>query len=107
MVPHWISQSWFPLLLSVIISLPVRIPRHRDVLTLPHNGQFHPMGRATSLVGVIVSGDVLKVGDFQQTLPTLLNTHGDQELKNSTPWLGGNGVFGFYHDKVIQCVPMK
>lgn len=106
-VPHWISQSWFPLLLSVIISLPVRIPRHRDVLTLPHNGQFHPMGRATSLVGVIVSGDVLKVGDFQQTLPTLLNTHGDQELKNSTPWLGGNGVFGFYHDKVIQCVPMK
>lgn len=36
-VPHWVSQPWFPLLLSMIVSFPVRIPRHKDILVLPHN----------------------------------------------------------------------
>lgn len=94
-VPHWISQSWFPLLLSLMVSLPVRIPRHKDVLTLLHNGQLHPLGRATSLVGVVASGDALKVREFYQMLPTLSDSHGEQELRNNTRWHGGNGVFGY------------
>ena len=43
-IPHWTSQSWFPVLLSLLISLLVRIPRHKDALTLPHSGQLHPLG---------------------------------------------------------------
>ena len=39
-VPLWRSQSWFPLLLSNMIPFPVRLPHHRDLLTLPHRVNF-------------------------------------------------------------------
>ena len=91
-IPHWTSQSWFPVLVSLLVSLPVRIPRHKDALTLPQSGQLHPLGRTISLVGVLVSGDVSKARSFQKTLSTQTSTHGDPELKNNTPWHGGNGV---------------
>ena len=106
-VPHWISQSWFPLLLSVMISLPIRIPRHRDILTLPHSGEFHPLGQQTSLVGVLVSGVAFRVRDFHQKLPTLYNDLGDQGPKSNTLWHGGSGVFGLYHNRLIRFVPLK
>lgn len=32
-VPHWVSQTWFPVLLSLCIDFPIRIPRHRDLTT--------------------------------------------------------------------------
>ena len=104
-IPHWTSQSWFPVLLSLLISLPVRIPRHKDALTLPHSGQLHPLG-TVSLVGVLVSGDVSKARAFQKTLSTQSSSHGDPELKNNTPWHGGNGVIGLFHGRIIRYKPM-
>lgn len=35
-IPYWKSQPWFPLIVSNLISYPIRLPRHRDLLTLPH-----------------------------------------------------------------------
>ena len=35
--PFWPNQTSIPLLLSVLVSFPVRLPRHRDLLTLPFN----------------------------------------------------------------------
>lgn len=32
-LPHWPSQAWFPVLLSMLISYPVRSPRHKDSST--------------------------------------------------------------------------
>ena len=106
-VPHWISQSWFPLLISVMIPLPIRIPRHKDILTLPHSREFHPLGQQTSLVGDLVSGIAFRVRDFHQKLPTLYNDLGDQGPKSNILWHGGSGVFGLYHNRLIRFVPLK
>ncbi|MCG8094339.1 MAG: hypothetical protein JAZ17_12090 [Candidatus Thiodiazotropha endolucinida] len=106
-IPHWTSQSWFPFLLSLMVSFPVRIPRHKDALTLPHSGQPHPLGRSLSLVGVLVSGDVCRCKDFHQMLSTLSDSHGEPVPRNSIHWPGGNGVFGLYKGNSIRFVLMK
>lgn len=31
--PLWQTQSWFSLLLSRIISIPIRLPKHKDLIT--------------------------------------------------------------------------
>ena len=105
--PHWPSQAWFPVLLSMLISHPVRIPRHKDVLTLPHNGQSHPMARSLSLVALPVSGISSKAEAFQRQLSTLYFHPGVKEQKNSTVWLGESGVFGVSMGKIIRFVRLR
>ena len=70
-IPHWVSQPWFPLILSMIISFPIRLPRHRDLLTLPHNSELHPLRNKMSLVAVTVSGVRLQQEKFQEVLSKL------------------------------------
>lgn len=40
-IPLWRSQFWFPLVIDLLISIPVRLPRHKDLLVLPHSGTPH------------------------------------------------------------------
>ena len=87
-VPHWVSQPWFPMLLSMIVSLPVRIPRHKDVLVLPHNCQLHPLEGRLSLVALVVSGIPSEAVGFQTRLSTLSVHHGEKGQRNSTVWHG-------------------
>lgn len=105
--PYWTNQTWFPMLLHCIICLPVRIPRHRDLLTLPHNGAFHPMGKNLQLIGVIVSGQNSKVKAFQRMLPNISSIAGELGPKNSIPVHGESGVCGVILDKVIHFVQLK
>ncbi|XP_062570072.1 uncharacterized protein LOC134232143 [Saccostrea cucullata] len=46
-IPLWRTQSWFPMLISSLISVPARLPRHKDLLIMPHTGEFHPMGNSS------------------------------------------------------------
>ena len=54
-VPFWHTQHWFPLLIEDLCSYPIRIPRHRDLLTLTHSGEKHPLIHL-SLIACVVSG---------------------------------------------------
>ena len=106
-VPHWTSQSWFPQLLLLIISPPIRIPRHKDLLILPHSGQTHPLAKTKCLVGVTVSGDVSRIEDFLFKLPTSSDNPGEREKKNNIHLHGRGGVFGTLRRKVIRSIQMK
>ena len=106
-VPHWTSQSWFPQLLSLIISPPIRIPRHKDLLILPHSGQTHPLAKTMCLVGVTVSGDVSRIEDFLFKLPTSSDNPGEREQKSNIHQHGRGGVFGTLRGKVIPSIQMK
>ncbi|MCG7879115.1 MAG: reverse transcriptase domain-containing protein [Candidatus Thiodiazotropha endolucinida] len=106
-VPNWPSQTWFPLLLSLLSHFPVRLPRHRDLLTLPHNGQFHPMGTSLCLVGVVVSGDTSRTEIFQKELSKQSVLHGVRERRNNTVQHGKAGVFGVFHGKEIHFKQLK
>lgn len=106
-IPYWKSQSWFPLVLSNLISYPIRLPRHRDLLTLPHDGQVHPLSKKLRMVAVVLSGKDYIVRDFQNQLVTSLSTPGDEEHKNNMVWPGKNGIFGVYEGQSIPFIRLK
>ena len=92
--PLWKSQSWFPLLMNIICSFPVRLPRHKDLLILPHNGIYHPLCRNMRLIAVTVSGRPSNVQEFRRQLHHSLSTPGVQGPENSITPLGSNGILG-------------
>lgn len=106
-IPYWKSQTWFPLIVSNLISYPIRLPRHRDLLTLPHDGRVHPLSKSMRMVAVVLSGKSYKVRDFQNQLLTSLSTPGDEEHKNNTVWPGKNGIFGVYKGQSIPFIRLK
>ena len=92
--PFWRSQSWFPLILDNMCSFPVRLPRHKDLLCLPHSREIHPLSRQMRILAVEISGRRYLVEEFQQKLQMSSLTPGAKELENSTKLLGECGVFG-------------
>lgn len=92
--PFWRSQPWFPLLLDCISSYPVRLPRHKDILCLPHDGSLHPLSRSLTLIGVEVSGVPCRTEAFHQELQRSSCVHGKRGRTNSTNMRGNSGVLG-------------
>ena len=103
----WKSQSWFPLIMSNMISLPVRLPRHKDLLTLAHSGQPHPLSKSLTMVAVVLSGKSWKVMAFQRQQLSLLSTPGEVEPKNRMVWHGKDGIFGVFLNKLIPLEYLK
>lgn len=106
-VPFWPTQNWFPLLMSILISLPARIPQYRDLLKMPHSGELHPLHSKMHLIGCVVSGRDLLISEFRESLQMLSPSHGGQELSNNTNWHGKNTLFGVIRGKKIPFVRLK
>ena len=106
-IPHWRSQIWFPLIVSNLVSLPIRLPRHRDLLTLPHNNQVHPLAKKMRMVAVLLSGDSLRVAEFQSQLLRSSSAHGRKELESNMPQPGTSGIFGVYGDVAVPLIQLK
>ena len=56
-VPLWPSQLWFPLLISLIVSFPVRLPGHNDLISMPSTGLLHPLTKKADFAAVQLSGN--------------------------------------------------
>ncbi|XP_053390973.1 uncharacterized protein LOC128553808 [Mercenaria mercenaria] len=106
-VPFWKSQPWFPLLLQYVASLPVRLPRHKDLLTLAHDRTLHQIGKSLNLIGVMLSGNRYILENFQQELSRSSFKHGEQGQENNMVWLGNSGIFGVLNNVKIPFTPMK
>ena len=106
-LPFWRAQAWFPVLLERIISLPVRLPRHRDLLTLPFNGEKHPLSKKMKTFAVCVSGGHSITQELQRQLLTQLSVRGQQVLVNNTDLHGKNGVLGVISGVKIPFVRLK
>ena len=106
-LPHWKSQPWFAQMIPYVASFPVRLPRHKDLLTLGHSGEVHPMGKSLNLTGVVLSGQPSVVEVFHQELLKSSYQHGGQERESSTIWLGDTGIFGVVNGVEIPFIPLK
>lgn len=51
-VPFWPTQSWFSLLMSVLISSPARLPRHTDILSMPHTGDLQKQAKPSRVCSI-------------------------------------------------------
>ncbi|KAH3806236.1 hypothetical protein DPMN_134555 [Dreissena polymorpha] len=93
--------------MEIISDFPVRLPRHRDILTLPHNGQVHPLSKRLDLVAAVVSGRPSVVEDFHQRLQPSSWLHGEEELSNSMILHGGSGCLGVCAGKLLPLTHLK
>ena len=106
-VPYWFTQSWFPVLMESMCDLPIRLPRHTDLLVLPHNGKLHPLGKRLKMIGVVLSGRDFKIKEFRETLRISSQMHGPPEQRSNTAVLGENGVCGILSDVPVRFIRLK
>ena len=82
-VPYWPTQLWFPALMEIVTNNPIVINRKKNVLTLPHRDQQHPLGQKLTLLACRVSENISKVEDFLKHQQIFSCHHGNIPRKNS------------------------
>ena len=84
-VPHWPTQSWWPYLTDMLIAKQIILPRKPDLLYLPSEPQrIHSLSKTIRLLLCQVSGNYLRIKDFQTRLPVLSYSPGEMAPENST-----------------------
>lgn len=105
--PVWQAQTWYPLLLEMLIQDSVLLPPYPNLLTSPI-GLIHPLTANNSLYLAAwkISGNPQKQILFQKRLPLYTPKHGDQELEQLTRVPGESGLAGVVHSHLIQFIPL-
>ena len=100
--PVWTTQSWFPLLLQLLIDRPMLLPKTDYLLVLPQSDALHPLKDNLILAAWMLSGNTLLTEDFLQAQPTSLSHLGPLGLISNTIQLGKDGVAGVSKGKLIS-----
>ena len=104
--PIWWSQTWYPLVLEMLVDLPQILP-NSDNLLLNSQSEPHPLviqGHLT-LAAWPISGDPCRIKDFRKGLLTSYVPPGEKGQRNHTIQLGGDGFAGVVQGKSIQFLP--
>ena len=103
-VPRWTTQSWFPVLMRLLVQEPLVLPRGKKVLQLPYNpSHIHPLHQKLTLMACKLSGCHYKVKDFQSRLLTLSCHHGEIRPRNNTRPIWHDGTSFRLNGLVIPC----
>ena len=105
--PVWPTQSWYPLLLQLLIDLPIRLPRQDNLLLLPHSQEQHPLRNKLDLAAWTLSGKLSRTRDFLKNQLTSSVLHGQLALRNSTKECGTSGLAGVIKNKKIYFKPLQ
>ena len=106
--PMWVTQTWFPKLLQMLVQDPLRLPIMPELLRLVHINQFHPLNkRKLFLFACAVSGISLKVKAYQNKLSLISKNHGEFLQIEHMNLYGTNGIFCVVEGKLIPCSLLK
>ena len=56
--PVWTTQSWYPLVLQLLIEEPILLPKKENLLVLPHSKALYPTRDSLVLAAWMLSGDL-------------------------------------------------
>ena len=106
-IPKWTTQSWFPLVLTLLIQYPRVISPCRDLLYLPHQPRVvHPLHKKLSLLAVLLSGIPSRVSVYHSQLQPSSRNHGELALGCSTTPFSEDGRDFVLNGKYIPCLPL-
>lgn len=100
-VPFWPTQSWFSLLISVIISLPVRLPRHKDLIVMPTTGETNPLLRKTDFIAAVLSGNL------SEDISNIITSSWRKRTNKQYDLCWRNWVFGVVDNMPIPFIHLK
>lgn len=101
-LPCWNTQVWWPALLKILVDVPRILPKSKNLLTLPHVDQEHPLWRKMTMIACRVSGDSSETKAFRVKLKASSSLHGDSQHGQNINHTYPNG----YHT-VIDSVSVK
>ena len=81
--PMWTTQSWWPVLMEMVIDYPRILPRREKLLTIPGTRKVHPLQEKLTLIACRLSGDPYRTKMFIQNLSILSCVHGEVVPKNN------------------------
>ena len=82
-VPKWPTQTWWPVLMRMLIDNPVLLPSRKKLLFLPSSPEMiHPLYPKMELLMCHLSGDLLKAKEFRQKLK---DHHAVLEIRHHKP----------------------
>ena len=100
--PIWAAQSWWPLLLNLLIEQPVLLPSSRHLLRDPADPQrIYPMFLRLHLAVFHVSGDSTKQWEFQTMLRKFSFRHPANLQGKRINQLGDAGMAGVLRERLI------
>ena len=102
-VPKWPTQPWFPQLLHMLTDDPVNLPRSKVLLTQPGTGDLHPLRDKLNLICCRLSGNPLKVQEYQQRLQTSSCLPGGSQPSDSIMDTLTDGSCFVVNNRVIHC----
>ena len=77
-VPIFVNQSWFTILLTILTEEPLWLPSSNSSLTFPCRRKLIPYLPKTRLMACCMSGNACNSRIFREKLQTSLSNHGDQ-----------------------------
>jgi hypothetical protein len=80
-VPLWPTQCWYPMLMELLIQTPLILPR--EILSLPHSREKHPLHKKLTLVACRLSGKIWKCERYREKLQISSWRPGDQGQNNN------------------------
>ena len=66
--PVWLTQVWWPRLLSLLVANPLMLPQDKDLLTLPQSGTLHPLRNQMRLMACLSSANTTKQEEYRSQL---------------------------------------
>ena len=103
-VPLWPSQSWYPKLLRLLVSLPAVIPAKDNLLKMPATQKLHPLRKKLTLLACHLCGDSTKTKAFLNKLQISSSTLGENPRINSTEHILVSGYYSVLKERLIPFV---
>ena len=105
--PVWPAQSWYPLLLEMLVEIPSVLPQQSDILLNPQ-GELHPLvvQNHLTLAAWPVSGNSSRQVAFQKMLKEYTVHPGGEAHQNHMNQHGESDSAGVVQGKVILFKPL-
>ena len=83
-VPIWPTQTFFAVILTMLIDNPRLLPKKDNLLTLPHSSALHPLRDKVQLMACHVSGKQWQQKEFLMKQNPSFSNPGETEHKSNT-----------------------
>ena len=100
-VPLWPTQTFFPVLMRLLVDSPLILPKTSSILKLGQSSQEHPLEKQLVMIACKVSGDPLETEAFRGTLPKLSCPHGDRPQNANTKRIYRDGFSSVVDERLI------
>ena len=106
-IPKWPTQTWFSLLLRLLVADPIILPQMPNLLIQPNSEVKHPLNNKLFFLACRLSGNRTQVQEYQKERCPYFSHPGENQLRNNIMSTFKSGWTFVVEQKQIQCRPLS